>query len=116
MTINFDYMPAIRGDTIDALEVTLTWDETGDPVDLTGATIQATFRQCNADGPIVYQADTTAGVIVNSALGGIYTISEFIASFPSFGTYWFDNQVILSDGFVTTSVIGTIELTEDVTK
>ena len=116
MTIQFDYLPAVRGDTMEALQVTLTWDETGDPVNLTGAVIVSTFRQCTPDGPSVYVAEIGTGITVNDAVNGVYTVNEFKAEFPGGGTYWFDNEVTLSDGFVTTSVIGTLDLASDVTK
>ena len=112
----YDYPPYVRGDTIEALEITLTWDETGTPVNLSGATIRVQFRRCTPDGCVVYEAEIDDGVSVLDATNGVYKIDEFVANFPDAGTYYYDTDIKLSDGYKTTPVGGTLVLTQDVTR
>ena len=113
----YDYVPAVRGDTIDALQITLTWEDTQQPVNLLGATIRVHFRQGAPDGCLVRQASNTdGGVTITDATNGVFTIDEFKANFPVAETYYYDTDILLSDGFKTTPVGGTLVLTADVTK
>ena len=111
----YDYPATPRGDTVDALEITLD-DGEGGAVDLTDADIRVQFRECSPTGCAVKTLDLESGIIINDAVNGVFTVSEFVADFPKDGTYYFDTQVVLSDGYVDTPVFGTLVLTADVTR
>ena len=112
----YDYPPTPRGDTVDALQITLTWDDTGSPVSLLSSVIRCHFRECSPDGPVVYRADLTTGITIVDAANGVFRVDEFIANFPKAGTYYYDTEVVTNEGYKTTPVTGTLDLTADVTR
>ena len=55
----------VRRDTRPPVQVTLTDDNTGNPIDLTGATVRMYFRAVGGDAVL----DTLVGVILNGPAG-----------------------------------------------
>ena len=92
-----------------SLEVTATWQDTGLPVDLTGAKIVSTCRRTDSEPPAWTKRNLAEGgsdseIAMTNAAGGVCTIAvtaaESAAMQPT--TYQVDAVALLSTGKVAT--------------
>jgi hypothetical protein len=90
------------------LTLTLT-DQASQPVDLTGATVNAQIRQKSGQPIEATFAYTIATNVITLNLTG--TDTQDLS-----GSYVWDCQVTYSDGVVSTIVAGSVKVTADVTR
>jgi hypothetical protein len=112
----------MRGDTI-PLPVWVAKDYEGLTIDLTGATIWATFKtslDLDDDDPGAFQQSTlSTGVEIIEPLFGGYQVtieSNKTASLTDETAFFFDVQVRTAEGQTTTVKRGTITFAADVTR
>ena len=107
-----DYKNYVRGDTINARLFTLSQTAGGvtSPIDLTGASIRATFvcpQTC-------VKKTVGEGISIVDATNGQFQINTF--SLPIEGKWCYDIEIEFPDGTVKTWIKGTIKILNDVTK
>lgn len=102
-----------KGDTM-ALTYTLTDTSSGDPIDLSGATIEMQVRQGTAGATSLLTLSLTDGITVSGAGNNIVGISKVITL--SAGTYRYDMQFTLADGTIVTYFKGKFKVVDDVTE
>lgn len=110
-------LDAVRGDSFD-LQVTVTDDATGLPVDITGWTLMFTVKRAADDAADDDAAAVAVDVTAHTdAVNGLSTVSLSAAQTAALlGVYAWDLQARKPDGTITTVVGGHIEFARDVTR
>lgn len=111
---NFDNQ--YKGDTLDATQFTLKDGSSGDPIDLTGATVRAQFRK-PFRGPLVKTIDNSGygtGITIPSPEDGVIIIDSFELTWEG-GSYAYDIETTFPDGTIKTYVRGTMNVITDIT-
>lgn len=102
-----------KGDTM-ALTYTLTDTDSGDPIDLSAATIEMQVRQGTAGASSLLTLDLSNGITVSGAGNNIVNVSKVITL--SAGTFRYDMQFTLGDGTIVTYFKGKFKVIDDVTE
>lgn len=103
---NYNFGTQYRGDTIDAIDVTL-------PIDLTGATVRIEFRLNTKTGEVEKTISSGNGITVNDAAAGEITIDDF--KIETAGKIYWDLEVTTAAGAVKTYLNGSFNVLQDVT-
>ena len=106
---NFNLPDHRTGDTLRAIDVRLKIS--GEPIDLTGATVLAQVR---ADPASATVAMTLSASFPDPA-NGLLRIDEQAVSLAS-GVYYYDMQVTMPGGFRETYLAGTWRILQDVSR
>ena len=104
---------AVRGDTFTGVQFQIIVN--AEPLDLTDATIKASFAKSGL-GEVVFSWDTTAGqIVITNPTEGRFKFSRIRINNPA-GLYDYDIQITLASGVVKTYIQGKFTLNPDVTK
>ncbi len=104
----YNFTDHITGDTFDG--VTFAINVNGSPLDLTGATITASFRRNFYDTKTL---TSPTNISITDPDGGEFVIDPLIIDWEP-GTYSYDIQINLLSGAVKTYIKGTWNILEDV--
>ena len=101
-----------QGTTFNGARFTVTLNDS--PVDLTGASIQASFRK-DQKTPAAMRLSVGAGLTISDAAAGQFWIDaqEFLAS-P--GTYKYEIEITLASGVIKSWIRGTAIITENLNR
>lgn len=110
MRQRYDLQNVYKGDTFDGVILELLLD--GDPMDLTGATISMKVRAQSPTGTLV---DTlTLANTRLTLLANILTIVPFLVTYAA-GKYYYDIEIVFSDGRVKSYIGGDWTILQDTT-
>jgi len=88
----------VQGDSRPQLQLTLTDDTTGDPIDLTGATVRMKFRQTGSETLL----DTITGVVTGALTGQVVIIWGPNTLNVEEGDYEGEIEITFSDNSIQT--------------
>ena len=103
----YDFSDHVRGDTYNGATFTVTVNSVA--LDLTGASISATFKKDN----FTYTLSTGNGLTISDAAGGEFQVDEQVINWRE-GKYRYDITFTLSDGSIKSYIYGTWNITEKI--
>ena len=108
----YDIPNHLRGDTWSGIsEISISKDDI--PLVLTGASVLMQFRK-DVDSPVTLELSTdNGGIVITDAPNGKIRVVETLI-LMQYGTYQYDLQVTLVDGFVKTYLKGTWKIVADI--
>ena len=110
---NYQLPAAKKGDTWDGFTVNLK--VSGEPLDITGATILFQVRQFIESPTHVVEKTQASGITITDAPGGQFTVNEFVPDIDA-GSYLYEVQVTTSDGKVRTVLGGSWRILDEVAR
>ena len=81
----------IKNDTFSSVEFEYL-DNVGNPIDLTGASIQIQFRYRCKTGSVVKDISNGSGITITDAVNGLFEIDKFTPITFDVNTYYYDVQ------------------------
>ena len=114
ITQTFHFPDLKKGDTFIGRQLTITNKTLNQPVDLTGYTISAKFRQSSRTGTEVKSITNSSGINLTDPTNGIFTIDSFKADWEP-DIYYYDFEFTSPGGDIQTYFEGTILILQDVT-
>jgi len=105
-----------RGDTSESVEFSVINSDTNTGIDLTGASILCQFRYGSQSGSVKEEFTIGNGITVNDAVNGEFQIDQIEKLDWAEGTYFYDVQLLLSDGRTKTYVGGSFKVVGSVSK
>ncbi len=108
----YDIPNHLRGDTWEGIEE-IVISKNGLPLNLTDASVLMQFRK-DVDSPVALELSTdNGGVLITDGPGGKIKVPG-TRILMQYGTYNYDLQVTLADGFVKTYLKGTWKIVADI--
>lgn len=112
--VTYKFDDHYQNDGLSSFNLTLTYDDAGTPVDLTGASVKMQLKVNDSKTPS-FEFSTESGTLSLLA-GGVIQFNEINSWTLNPGTYKYDLQVIDNTGFVRTYLKGTWTVVADITK
>lgn len=105
-----------RGDTV-KYDLTVTDEETGDTIDLSGSSIWFTLKTNTeqADAEAVYQTEITTHIDAPNGLSRLVIPSDATTDFPVIALYY-DFQLVTSGSDVYTLEVDKVKVLSDITR
>lgn len=104
-----------RGDTY-RIRFEFTDPETGDALDLTGATLVLTVNEEQYPADATNEVFSVAGVIFGDAENGVCDFSPTTEDAANVGSYYYDVQLTGADASIRTLCRGQYRVFQDITK
>jgi len=111
-----DLEDRINGDTFEKVVFSFYGETSETYIDLTGATATCQFRRDSQNGDIQTELTIGSGLTLSDAEGGKLEIDQIdVLDWPP-GIYYYDIEILLSDGRTKTYVGGTVNVLNSTTK
>jgi hypothetical protein len=104
-----------KGDTFEKITFTITNTITGLPISLVGATIFCQFKS-QARGTAKLDLSIGAGITVDNAANGVFSIDQIDVLYLDAGVYLYDIEIRYSDGVRKTNISGSMTVLQDITE
>jgi len=99
----------VKGDTFESIDIEFLHG-TGLPIDLTGATIEATFNYGCLTGIPRYTPSIGSGITITDALNGLVRIDSFTPLAWEVGTYYYSVTITFTSGEIHTYLKGSVKV------
>lgn len=99
----------VKGDTFESIEIEFLHG-TGLPIDLTGATIEASFNYGCLTGSTAYNPSIGSGITITDALNGLVEIDSFTPLTWEIGTYYYAVTITFVSGEIHTYLKGSVKV------
>ena len=93
-----DKIKLVQGDSRPQLQLTLTDDTTGAPIDLTGATVLMKFRESGSEGYL----EALTGIVTNAVTGQVVIIWNATSLDVPEGEYEGEIEITFADATIQT--------------
>jgi len=113
MAERYNFPTLMRGDTFEALEFEFLINDVA--INLTGYQILCKFRKGGKTGKEVKSILIGSGITITDMILGKFEIDRFQTNNLRAGRYYYDIEIIDSNGISDTYIEGTIELIQDTT-
>lgn len=104
----------LKNDTFNGVQFTLTNKTTGDPIDLTGSSIDIDFKYKRKTGVIAKSISVGSGITVDAPATGVFVIDAFVVNW-NIGTHYYDVEITDTSAVVSTYISGVLNIIQDVT-
>lgn len=102
----------LRGDTWNGI-TSISLSKDGIPLNLSGANILMQFRK-DIDSPVNLELSSdNGGIVITDDINGLISIPPILITMQ-YGTYQYDLQVVLSDGYTKTYMKGIWKIVGDI--
>jgi hypothetical protein len=112
--VTYNIPTQLKNDTFNGVQFTLTNKTTGDPIDLTGSSIEIEFKFKSKTGTIAKSISVGSGITVSAPATGVFAIDAFVIDW-AIGTYYYDVEITDTSAVVSTYIKGTLLVNQDVT-
>ena len=99
----------VKGDTFESIEIEFLHG-TGIPINIEGATIEATFNYGCLTGIPVYTPKIGSGITITDAPNGLVTIDSFTPLTWEVGTYYYSVTITFANGEIHTYLKGSVKV------